>query len=114
LHAGLSDDVTRAKDYLMRQTSALTTSAAATPAAWGGEFAAEAAFAASLVQGAVALCLEVQAAMAVSKGDDSLGATVSASAAASGIAAVKGDATPVTAADFGIQGFVAEVCVCLV
>jgi len=33
LHAGLSDDVTRAKDYLMGQTSALTTSAAAAPAA---------------------------------------------------------------------------------
>ena len=33
LHAGLSDDVTRAKDYLMRKTSALTTSAAAAPAA---------------------------------------------------------------------------------
>ena len=45
-------------------------------AQWGGEYANEAAFAAALVQEAVALCFEIQESMATARGDDSLGATV--------------------------------------
>lgn len=60
---------------------------------WGSEFCEEAAFAASLVQKAVTLCFEVQSEM---------------NAAKVGTAMVKADSTPVTAADFAIQGFVAR------
>lgn len=75
-------------------------------AAWGGAFEAEVEVAADLVCTAVRLCQKVQEDLAVARGDTSLGATVSASAASSGAADVKLDGTPVTAADFAIQAFV--------
>lgn len=80
---------------------------AATP--WGGELAYEAGQAAKLVCAAVRLCRRVQEDLVISKGDKSLGTKVSASAASSSdVADIKIDGTPVTAADFVIQGFVAS------
>lgn len=77
---------------------------------WGGDLAAEAGTAADLVCTAVRLCLQVQQELAIARGDDSLGTTVSSSSAAkgSGSSDVKVDGTPVTAADFAIQAYIAS------
>jgi len=76
------------------------------PEDWGGEYAVEAKAAAEMVCAAVRQCLKVQESLAVARGEDSLGTGVSASAAKEGASDVKDDGTPVTAADFGIQGYV--------
>mmetsp|Transcript_9391 Transcript_9391/g.21265 ORF Transcript_9391/g.21265 Transcript_9391/m.21265 type:complete len:241 (-) Transcript_9391:349-1071(-) len=95
------------------QTTA-TRKAAVTPSAaepWVGAYEAEVSYGTDLVQEAVALCFEIQNQMAVAKGDTSLGAKLDTSAAgvgSSGVAVVKGDQTPVTAADFAIQGFISD------
>lgn len=79
---------------------------------WGGDLATEAATAAELVCTAVRLCQQVQQELAVARGDDSLGVTVDASSSSttkgSGSSDVKVDGTPVTAADFAIQAYVAS------
>ena len=82
----------------------------ATPDAWGGDLATEATAAAELVCTAVRLCQQVQQELAIARGDDSLGTTVSSSSAAKGSGAsdVKVDGTPVTAADFAIQAYIAS------
>jgi len=73
---------------------------------WAGEYAGEAKVAASLVNTAVDLCLEVQASMAVAEA--SIGTQVESTEAMSGVASVKADETPVTALDFGLQGFFSD------
>ena len=90
---------------------------ALTEAPWGGSHADEASFAATLVQSAVRVCIRVAGEMAF---EDALasaaaaaalreqGKTVGAEAAVAGVSVVKGDATPVTAADFAIQGAVSR------
>ncbi|KAJ1458136.1 hypothetical protein M885DRAFT_514249 [Pelagophyceae sp. CCMP2097] len=77
---------------------------------FGGALSKEADAAARCVRAAVRACLDVQASLAVARDQkDSLGKGVDASAVSKGKAAVKADATPVTAADFGIQGYVSAV-----
>lgn len=73
---------------------------------WGGDLSAEASLAASLVCESVRLCWNVQESLAIARGDTSLGTTATASA--KGAADVKVDGTPVTAADFGIQGYISH------
>jgi 3'(2'), 5'-bisphosphate nucleotidase len=71
---------------------------------WGGPLAAECNFAAECVTKAVSLCREVQESLATAKDQsDTLGTTIESKDDLN----VKADDTPVTAADFAIQGFVA-------
>eukprot|EP00961_Rhodomonas_salina_P096483 1297829-Rhodomonas_salina.2 len=75
--------------------------------AWGGDLAKEAAFAAKVVQKASELCLKLAAEMETA--EESLGKEMSQDAVQKGISIIKeGDATPVTAADFAIQGFISK------
>ena len=76
-------------------------------AAWGGDLAAEAAAAAEMVQRATDLCLTLAADLETAAG--SLDKTMSAGEMQKGISLIKaGDSTPVSAADFAIQGLVSE------
>lgn len=69
--------------------------------------AKEAAFAAKVVQKASELCLKLAAEMETA--EESLGKEMSQDAVQKGISIIKeGDATPVTAADFAIQGFISK------
>ncbi|KAJ8602018.1 hypothetical protein CTAYLR_002779 [Chrysophaeum taylorii] len=73
--------------------------------AWGGAYRAEVKEAALITQCAVRLCMDVEESLSVARSEAaSVGTGVSTTV--SGTAAVKGDSTPVTAADFGIQGFI--------
>lgn len=74
--------------------------------AWGGELSVEVARSAEVMQCCVRLCLDIQESMAVARGEEAtLGTGVSSSNAGASMS-VKDDNTPVTAADFAIQGFV--------
>lgn len=73
--------------------------------AWGGELADEAAACALVVQKASELCLKLAEELTVSK--ESLGKDMKKEDTQKGISVIKeGDSSPVTAADFAIQGFV--------
>ena len=74
--------------------------------AWGGELSAEAAFAASIVQRAMQLCTALACDMqTVDAARD--GKTMDECDTTAGVSFIKeGDSTPVTAADFAIQGLI--------
>ena len=74
--------------------------------AWGGELSAEAAFAASIVQRAMQLCTALACDMqTVDASRD--GKTMDECDTTAGVSFIKeGDSTPVTAADFAIQGLI--------
>ena len=72
---------------------------------WGGDLADEAATCALVVQKASELCLKLAEELTVSK--ESLGKDMKKEDTQKGISVIKeGDSSPVTAADFAIQGFV--------
>jgi hypothetical protein len=72
---------------------------------WGGDLADEAAACALVVQKASELCLKLAEELTVSK--ESLGKDMKKEDTQKGISVIKeGDSSPVTAADFAIQGFV--------
>ncbi|CAE8619551.1 unnamed protein product [Polarella glacialis] len=74
--------------------------------AWGGEYATEANAAAAVVQRAMQLCLALASDMRVVEGG-SLGKEMQEGDVTAGVSFIKpGDSTPVTAADFAIQGLV--------
>lgn len=74
--------------------------------AWGGELAPVVRETAMMMQCCVRLCMEVEEALGVAEADASVpGTQVRDTEAFGGKAVVKGDQTPVTAADFAIQGF---------
>lgn len=88
---------------------------------WGGQYSKEAQVGAKLVCDAVRLCLQVQDALAVARGDTSVGTTLevrpppsseegmkSSDTSGGGSTDIKVDGTPVTAADFAIQGYVSH------
>ena len=76
----------------------------------GGDLADEAQAAVAVVQKAMQLCLSLASEMGVSA--PSKGKQMDSSSSETGVSLIKeGDSTPVTAADFAIQGFVAsELC----
>mmetsp|Transcript_19673 Transcript_19673/g.61900 ORF Transcript_19673/g.61900 Transcript_19673/m.61900 type:complete len:422 (+) Transcript_19673:48-1313(+) len=73
---------------------------------WGGAQAEAIREVAMVMQCAVRLCLDIEESMAVARGETTFGTEVEETVATAGSALVKGDQTPVTAADFAIQGFV--------
>jgi hypothetical protein len=98
-------------------SSAYDESTFGAPTSWGGQYAREAQVGATLVCDAVRLCLQVQDALAVARGDTSIGTTLNADSTkntnmaggGSGTSTdIKVDGTPVTAADFAIQGYVSH------
>jgi hypothetical protein len=73
---------------------------------WGGELAAEAAAAVAAVQRAMQLCQALACEMAIVD-DTSSGKTMDSCDTTAGVSFIKpGDDTPVTAADFAIQGMI--------
>lgn len=73
--------------------------------AWAGPLASEARLAGEMVEKCVSLCLEVQTELKVA--EESLGTTVEG-LDAQGSMKAKDDNTPVTALDFGLQGYVSQ------
>ena len=81
---------------------------AAETAAWGGDLASEVEFAVSVVQRAMRLCNALACEMAIVEADPTGGKTMDACDTTAGVSFIKpGDDTPVTAADFAIQGMIA-------
>jgi hypothetical protein len=104
---------------LGRDSLKLTSSVSADSSlSWGGHYSKEAGVGAKLVSDAVRLCLQVQDALAVARGDTSIGTTLGVrpslplgeneNTSGGGSTDIKMDGTPVTAADFAIQGYVSH------
>ena len=78
-------------------------------AAWGGDLAEEAAAAVKAVQGAMQLCQALACEMTMASEDSTGGKTMDACDTTAGVSFIKeGDSTPVTAADFAIQGLISQ------
>lgn len=74
---------------------------------WGGDLAEEAAAAVAAVQRAMRLCNALACEMTIVNGDPTSGKTMDACDVEAGVSFIKpGDDTPVTAADFAIQGMI--------
>ena len=82
------------EDFVLRITSPVSAPSAAPPPAqpWGGEWAEEVAVAADLAQRALAICKHVQGALSGTGPEE--------------LSRLKGDMTPVTAADLAVQALV--------
>jgi len=91
-----------------RSTPAVgTATAASTASAYGGDLASEVQTAVDAVQRAMRLCNALACEMAIISGDATSGKTMDACDMSAGVSLIKpGDDTPVTAADFAIQGMV--------
>ena len=76
--------------------------------AWGGDLAAEATAAVNAVQRAMQLCNALRCEMQTVEANPTSGKTMDVCDTQAGVSFIKpGDDTPVTAADFAIQGLVA-------
>merc|ERR1719310_1795738 len=77
---------------------------------WGGDLSREAAVAVKAVQQAMQLCQALACEMQVVDADATGGKTMDECDTTAGVSFIKeGDSTPVTAADFAIQGLVSQL-----